>query len=216
MKLYEIYNIDSRKSFTESWLSEMPSGLGQFETYDAVSYSVKDFIRNGIKPVKVANDLFTINIATTVLYWHGSSDGKTINLAIELRKQSEALVVTMLGKNPALKGKPPFASDIYSAIIKHAGENVRVMSDKFLSDEGFKVWKKLVQLGHTVSVYDSDEPGKSFKTFDDAADLDAFFANDDSDFTRYQFILSEGIENLLQVRSSFNLRKYRESVKGLL
>jgi hypothetical protein len=216
MRLSEIYNLDSRKSFSESWLSEMPSGLGQFETYDAASYTIKDFIHHGIQPVSVRADLFTINIATTVLYWHGSADGKIIDLAIELRKQSEALVVTMLGKNPALKGRPPFASMLYSAIVQHAGENVRVMSDAFLSDEGLKVWKKLVQMGHKVSVYDSAEPGKSFKTFSDPSELDAFIANADQAAARYQFVLSEGIENLLQLRSSFNLRRHRESVNGLL
>ncbi len=216
MLLQEIYKIDSRKSFVETWLKEMPSGLGQFETFDALSYTIGDFIRHGIKPRKVKDELFAIDVATTVLYWYGSEDGTDIRLAVELRKESEALVVTMLGKNRKYALKPPFASEMYSTILKDRKENIRIMSDKFLSDEGFAVWKHLVKNGHSVSVYDSDEPGKSFKTFDSEKELDAFFAQDDSNFERFQFVLSENVIELMQVRSSFNLRKHRESVNGLL
>lgn len=216
MKLHEIFNIPSRESFTESWISEMASGLGQFETYDAIVYCIKDFIKNGIIPKKLEKDIFKIDVARTVLYWIGTEDGNSVDLAVELRKESESLVVTMLGKKRSLKGKAPFASNFYAFIAKDAGENIRLKSDKFLSDEGYKVWKKLVSSGLKVSVYDADEPGKTFKTFDEPDELDKFFKHDDSDYERYQYILSESIENLMSVRCSFNLRKHREHVKGLL
>lgn len=216
MNLGEIFNIDSRKSFVETWLKEMPSGLGQFETLDALTYSIKDFLRYGVTPRQVKDNLFVIDIGTVMIYWFGSGDGNRIDIAVELKKESEALVVTMLGKDRSLKGREPFASDLYSSILKDVSENLRIKSDKFLSDEGFKVWKSLVQRGHKISVYDSQEPSKTFKTFDSDKELDSFFANDNTDFTRFQFVMSEDIISLLKVRSSFNLRKHRELVPGLL
>jgi hypothetical protein len=215
MKLFEIFNLSSRESFTESWVKEMASGLGSFETYDAITYSIRDFLKNGLKPKTVKDDTFKIDVAQSVFYWVGTADGVNIKLAVELRKESEALVVTMLGKQRDLKGKPPFASDLYALIVKDYDENIRIRSDKFLSDEGYAVWKKLVSSGFKVSVYDADEPGKSFKTFDSPSELDSFFKHDDSDYERYQFVLSESIMNLMRVRSSFNLRKHRETV-GIL
>jgi hypothetical protein len=215
MNLNEIFNIDSRKSFVETWLKEMPSGLGQFETLDALTYSIKDFLKFGIIPRLVKDNLFVIDVGTTMLYWIGSSDGKETKIAVELKKESEALVVTMLGKDRNLKGQAPFASDLYAAILKDSSESLRIKSDKFLSDEGFNVWKSLVKRGHRISVYDAEDPGKSFKTFDNADELTLFFAND-TDFARYQFVLSEDVTNLLNVRSSFSLRRHRESVPGLL
>lgn len=152
MKLSEIFNIDSRKSFTETWLKEMPTGLGQFETLDVLTYSVKDFLRFGIIPRPVKDNLFVIDVGTTMLYWIGSPDGKEIKIAAELKKENEALVVTILGKDRRLKGQTPFASDLYSDILKDSSENLRIKSDKFLSDEGFSVWKGLVNRGHKISV----------------------------------------------------------------
>lgn len=216
MRVYEIFNLSSRESFSESWIKEMASGLGQFETYDALVYSINDFIKKGIIPKEISNGIFKIDIAQTVLYWFGSSDGKDILLAVELRKESEALVVTMLGKKISIRGKSPFASDLYAIIAKDAGENVRIKSDKFLSDEGYAVWKQLVLSGLHVSVYDTTHPGKTFKTFNSPEELDQFFRHDNSEYERYQFVLSESIDNLLILRSSFNLRKHRENVPGLL
>lgn len=216
MRLYEIFNMPSRESFVESWLKEMAVGLGQFETYDMLCYVIRDYLKNGIKPIKVTDEVFKMDVAQNVLYWNGTSDGAVIALGVELRKESEALVVTILGKNPRLRGKEPYASALYSLIVKDYGENIRIKSDKFLSDEGYSVWKRLVKDGFKVSVYDSQNPGQSFKTFDTPEELESFFKHDDSDYKRYQFVLSETVENLMSVRSSFLLRKHRESVKGLL
>ena len=33
----------SRENFNRSWLTEMPQGLGQFETFDTLEYHIHDF-----------------------------------------------------------------------------------------------------------------------------------------------------------------------------
>lgn len=202
----------SRNSFNDTWLNEMPSGLGSFATFDTIEYTIKDFIKHGIKPAEIGDGLNKIETSTIALYWF-SRDGEIL-IGAELYKKPEALVVSVTGKNPKFKGKPPFASELYSAILKDAGKNVRVMSDSQLSDEGLSLWKKMISAGHTVSVYDRNEPGKTFASFVKPSELDAFFKHDDTDFLRYQYVLSENVLEYCSMRASFNLRLLRENTPG--
>ncbi len=188
----------------------MPSGLGSFETYDTLEYSIKDFLKHGVHP-KVNGNLCKIDAGDKLFYWLGDK----IDVATELRVKPEGLVVSITGKNPALRGKPPFASDLYSAVLKDSKKNLKLFSDDQLSDEGFSMWKNMVELGAKVSVFDVREPGKSFKTFDSASELEDFFKPDDSDFRRYRFVLSEDVMGFLSMRSSFRLRMLRESTPGM-
>lgn len=187
-------------------------GLGSFDTYDTIEYSIKDFLKRGIEPT-VSGDLYSIDAGDKLFYWFGSST--RIDLATELHVKPEGLVVSLTGKNPRLKGKPPFASDLYGAILKHSAKNIKLMSDDQLSDEGFAIWKKLVAKGFKVSVYDIKEPGKSFQSFENPVELDKFFRNDDSDFRRYRYVLSENAMSYASMRASFRLRLLRESVPGM-
>ena len=213
MKLSEI-KADSRNNFKNTWLYEMPSGLGAFETFDAIEYSIKDFIKHGINPDSLGNSLKRIIANDNQFYWY-EDDGE-ITLATELHKKPEGLVVSLTGKNPKFKGKPPYASELYSDILKHSDKSIRILSDIQLSDEGFLLWKKMLKLGHKISVYDNKEPGKSFKSFENESEFDEFFKHDDTDFTRYQYILSENILDYCAVRASFRLRQHREQSNLIL
>lgn len=210
MKLKEIKTIGSRSSFVETWLAEMPSGLGSFGTYETLEYSIKDFLKHCITPT-ISSQLHKIDAGDRLFYWLGSN----IDIATELYVKPEGLVVSITGKNPDLKGKSPFASDLYSAILKDSGKNVKLLSDDQLSDEGFSMWKNMVRQGSKVSVFDIKEPGKTFKTFDSPEEMDEFFKHDDSDFRRYRFVLSENLMSFVTMRSSFKLRLLRESTPGM-
>jgi hypothetical protein len=210
--LEEVKQIGSRSSFIETWLTEMPMGLGKFDTYDTIEYSIKDFLKNGVTP-KSSNGIFKIATDDKLFYWIGAPN--RIDIATELYVKPEGLVVSMTGKNPKLKGRAPFASDLYSAILKDSAKNIKLMSDDQLSDEGFALWKNMVKSGHKVSVFDIEEPGKSFQSFEKPEELDKFFKNDDSDFRRYRYVLSEDVVSYVSMRSSFNLRRHRESVPGM-
>lgn len=212
MKLNDLKNIGSRSSFVETWLNEMPMGLGSFETYDALEYTIKDFLKHKIEPVKTGN-LYKIDAGNKLFYWFGTSS--VIDLATELHVKPEGLVVSLTGKNPRLKGKPPFASDLYASILKDSDDNIKLMSDDQLSDEGFGIWKKLIAKGFKISVYDIKEPGKSFQSFANSAELDKFFRSDDSDFRRYRYVLSENVMSYVSMRASFRLRLLRESTPGM-
>lgn len=208
MKLVEI-NPSSRQNFKNTWLCEMPSGSGTFETFDVLTYSISDFLKHGIAPEQISGSLNRIIAGDNHFYWY--HDNNSILIATELHRKPEGLVVSLTGKNPKLKGKPPFTSQLYSDILKHSDKSIRILSDTQLSDEGFSMWKRMLSLGHKISVYDAENPGKTFKSFEKQSDFDEYFKDDDTDFMRYQFILSENILDFCSVRASFNLRLHREN-----
>ena len=203
---------DSRTDFHESWLSEMPSGIGEIDTYDFIVASINKRIAQGATVIDLPNDLKKIEGSQTKFYWY--QQGTDIVLAAELSAQRQALVVNAIGKNPAYKGKAPWAADLYDAILKDSDVSIRVMSDRQLSDDGFKIWKKLFALGHKISVYDRKEPGTSYTTFTDAAEMDQFFKHHDDAYKRYQFVLSE-TGKFGETLSFFRTRRMRE-LSGLL
>lgn len=197
----------SRNDFNKTWLFEMPQGLGPIETFDAIEYNIKDLLKVGLKPKLVQNNLFKIELTDTVYYFY--LNDKEVVLGIELSKRPQGLVVNMLGKNPKYFKKPPYASELYDAILNDHKRSLRLLSDNDLSDDGVALWKKMISLGHKVSVYDKNNPGKSFKTFDKPEELDQYFKYDDSDFKRYQYILSES-SSFVDTMSYFNTRRARE------
>jgi hypothetical protein len=207
MKLVEI-KLDSRQNFKNTWLYEMPSGNGVFETFDTLEASIRDFVKHGIKPEILGDSLNRIVSGDINFYWY--SDGEAITLASELHTKPEGLVVSLTGKNEDYKGKPPFASNLYSAILKHTDKSIRILSDKQLSDEGLNLWKKMLSQGHKISVYDNREPGKTFQSFENEDELNLYFKNNDINYERYQYILSENILDYCTVRASFRLRLHRE------
>jgi hypothetical protein len=207
-------DMTSRTDFIETWLAEMPQGLGQFEMFDMIKYHIKDRIKNGGVPLDVGKDIKKISGSQTMFYWFEKAG--EIVLAVELTVRPQALVVSAVGKNPRWRGRAPFASDLYDLILNDSGRSLRLFSDESLSDEGYAIWKRLLQKGHKISVYDRENPGKSFVTVDSLADMEKYFAQDDTDFKRYQYVLSESEKILEETKSHFNTRRMRELIPGLL
>jgi hypothetical protein len=206
----------SREDFVNSWLIEMPQGLGNFETYDAVEYQINDLKNNGIEPTDLGNSIKKIDLSQTAYYWVEDDQG-TILLGVELEKRPQALVVALTGKHPNLRRKPPFASDLYKFILDdNKNLSLRLMSDESLSDEGKALWDRLFAMGFNVSVYDKEEPGRTFNTFKSIEDMNQYFKHDDTDYKRYQYVISETGEMLAETRSFFHTRRFREQIKGML
>ena len=201
----------SRIDFNETWLIEMPTGLGSFETYDMLEYNIKDLINNGVVPTDLGNGIKKIDLSQTMVYWYEDKNG-TILLGVELDKKSQGLIVRLTGKNPKYRGKSPYASELYQFILR----DNKTKSIRLLSDEGKQIWDRLFSMGLNVSVYDRESSGKSFKTFKTKEEMDSYFELDNTDFKRYQYVLSESGEMLAETRSYFNTRRMRELIPGLL
>lgn len=202
-----------RQNFVNTFLSEMPEGIGITDLADKLEYFISDHKKAGIYPVQtLAGGLKKIEGDQILFYWYEDKNGKFL-LGAELDKSPYAAIVREVGKFK--KGRPPYASDLYAAIINDRRGSIRLMSDETLSDEGLLLWKRLVTQGFKVSVYDQNEPGKSFKQLTDPASLDQFFKDDDRSHRRYQYIVSESGHSI-EVRHLFETRRLRELTPKLL
>jgi len=197
----------NRTDFNETWLAEMPRGLGTFPMYATVKYSIRDRIKSGSPVIDLGNSLKKIQGQQVVYYWYEKDGNILLGAVLDIRPQG--LVVSALGKLPDFIG-PPYASDLYDAILNDSNRSIKLISDIDLSEDAFKLWSRLVDMGHSVSVFDRTNPGQSFTTIKNADDLKTYFAHDDTDFRKYQYVLSESTEMLAEVRSYFNTRRMRE------
>ena len=132
----------SRESFVDTWLCEAPMGIPGGETYSTLKFNIRDLLQNGHESIKVNDQLNKLKVRDLFYYWYGTDID--IKLAVELTQKPQGLVVSLIGKDPKLKGKAPWASDLYSDILKDSDESIRLISDKMLSDEGYNIWKKLL------------------------------------------------------------------------
>lgn len=206
----------SREDFNDTWLTEMPMGLGTFSTYDGLCQDIHNLINSGVKVSDIGNNLRSYVGNQVAYFWYVDFPSEQPILITQLDIKPQALVVTMTGKSPKYKGKPPYASDLYNAILDSTGRSIRLMSDETLSDEGYDIWKRLLSHGNKVSVYDKEHPGQTMATVDTLADMEKYFKTGDSSFKRYQYVISESGECLAETASHFNTRRMRELIPGLL
>jgi len=198
----------SRTDFNQSWLTEMPKRNNIGDMYPIISQNVKELLSSGIHPKKLSKDLFKIELESTIYYWYGTETH--IVLAIEFSKKPQNLLVNVVGKDPNYSGHPPYASNLYNAVLKDTHYPVCIISDDQLSDEGFAIWKRLFNQGHYVSVYDIHSPGQSRVTFKNADEMNQYFGNEVS-FKNYRFVLSESLPAKLgEMIAFFNTRRMRE------
>jgi len=219
----------SRQDFINTWLmiSEMPMGTSATDMFYTLEYNIHELIKAGVKVINLKNGLKKIERTETLYYWYEqqqdtkilpTSDKGNILLGAEFKIQPYAIVVQMIGKR--YKGKPPYASDLYSAILKDRKNNIgknsiRISSDDKLTDEGFSIWTKLLNKGHKISMYNTNSPGESYIKIQSIKDLKKYFKHDNPDFRQYQYILSENKEELIETSCRFNTQRMRE-LTGML
>ena len=200
----------SREDFTASWLIESPQRIPQTSVIVGLTSVIHDLIANGVETTRVG-DLNKIELSEIVYYWQSDSHNNIV-LAAEFGKKPQTLVVHMLGK--LHKGAPPFASDLYLAVLadrKNTGafNSICLTSDDMLSDDGFGVWKRLLIDGHTISVYNKQNTGQNHTQIKTVSELESLFG-DDKTHKQYQFILSETAQKDIEVRAQFHTRRLRE------
>ncbi|VVC05897.1 Uncharacterised protein [uncultured archaeon] len=197
-----------RDDFCISWLSESPQNIGKTEMYWALYSVIVDMKRlPNVKQIYLGNGYRKIVLQETMYYWN-EVDGEII-LGVELWKKNSVLLVQMLGKNPKYRGKPPYAIDLYELIIEDNENSIlRLQSDSKLSEDGIKVWEKLLDDGYDIVVYDIREPGRIHAHFEAKNDFLQYFGKDPS-FINYRFGVFK--ENMLaECISQFSIRRIRE------
>jgi hypothetical protein len=196
----------SRTEFIESWLFEQPERLNDLESYDTLKWTIRERISDGGAVTEVQPGVYKLGDQIQ-LYWMGTP--QRVDVAIELEHKPQSLVVNLVGKRPDLQGKPPHATDLYMAVLNDNPKSL-IISDSKLSDAGVNVWKRMVQLGYFITVYNTNRPGQSRRTIRQPHELDEFLAYDDSDYQRWRFVLSNPGSQIGETVSFFNTRRYRE------
>lgn len=186
-------SMNTRKDFEETWMRD-PKKMsdGYYNIIDEISRHIGNLKYSGSQVEDLGDD-YRFETETRSFYWY-EINGKII-LGCSLRKTvaNDVLIVSAVGKDMTYKNQPPYASDLYIKILTTTHKNIRLRSDKELTDNSINLWKKLFLDGHKVSVYDADTPTQTFKNFNTIKELEKFL-NVTSNFKRYQYVLSESIE----------------------
>jgi len=198
----------SRQDFNETWLAEMPSGIGKMSNdfFGTIQHSIYEYISHGGEPVTMANGYKKIFGNQVAYYWHENDEG-TMDMAAELSARPQALTVNGVGRSPA--GSAVHASDLYTVILKYNHKSIQLMSDEQLSDQGLNLWKRLLNLGNTISVYDRDNPTNLVK-LNNEREMEQFFQQNSKEHRRWQYVLSEAGIKLAETNAYFNTRRMRQ------
>jgi len=200
----------SRLDFEESWLKlyEMPEGISGMNLYDTLVKSIDDRINEyGYKVIDCGNNLFKIVGSQLSYYWMGNYD-----IIAELTITQHNATVNAVAKK--IPGSKPHASDFYIAILNDV-PSLRFQSDTRLTQDGLKIWKRLLKQGYAISVYNKESPGRSFTPLKTEQDLMQFFKDNDRTYQKYQYVLSEQGLKLGDVHGFFNTRRMRELTGNL-
>lgn len=193
-----------RRDFIESWLNEQPQRTGNINPIELLRQGIDGLL--SISPKVVTNNVFSVSSGNLYYYW--IEDNNEVVLGSELTLRPHAFYLSYTAKDPRYKGKPPYASQLYAAILDSSEHPIRLYSDDRLSDEGFGIWKKMVELGYSVGAYDKNNPGSSFQSIDSQEELAQFFGSTPN-YRNYQYVLSETLGRATS-RARFMTRRYNE------
>lgn len=197
---------DSRKSFYESWMAESPERIHPLNGFRSLLDNLRGFM-DSYPSIEIENDIYYLEGRDIIYFYH--KIGNIITTIVELEKKPQALWVVNMAKDEKYQGAPPYMTDIYKEILYLSnGRSLVFTSDKMMTNSGIKVWKKLLDSGYTVSVYDSSQPGQSLTKISNVDDLEKYIGN--KDYQNYRFILSESTKWLTQVKETFTIRRTRE------
>jgi hypothetical protein len=119
--------------------------------WDSLEDRLLRSLKKGMKPQRAANGFWKLESGSQAMYW--AQKNKLPILIGWFTKTPNALTVQGVGKHPA--EMKPFASDLYNAVLADH-KSIQLKSDKAVSDEGFKIWTRLLAQGHKIFVQSPD------------------------------------------------------------
>ena len=171
-----------RELFT---LTEMPEGIPELkEGFRYIRFEIEDLINAGANVTDIGG-INKIDTGSELFYW--IEDNSEIVLAINLVKSPDAVTVKVTGKK--YEGKPPYATDLYLAVLNDQPSPIKFMGDSQLTAKALKLWKRLLNMGYNVSVYDNSSKMITKMTSED--ELSQFFKKNDRSYRQYQYILGK-------------------------
>ncbi len=180
-----------RRDFYESWIVESPQRI----------YARNDFITL-LDNLTAFMEVYQSQLISSNLYFLEGKDlcyvyyktNDNITAIVELKKTPLNLTVVNVAKESTYQNFLPYMSDIYKEILTIANnKSLRFTSDDMITDKGLNIWKKLMNDGYTVSVYEPTSPGRTLTKISTVDDLEKYLG--DNTYKKYRFVLSENYEN---------------------
>ena len=187
-----------KTSFNEYWLFESPmaSGHSAHNPYEDLVYAIKENIKNGQQIINVSAVLKKLVVNSSVIYW--IEHNNIIDIVTEFKKVPDGLYVEISGKR---QGSPIYASDFYKMVLQDSSR--LIFSGDVISDQGFGIWKQLINSGSKLFVYNTDN-ALDRTTVDSEEDLLKYFQGS-VDYKKYRFVVSESLKEHTVVKTSFDL-----------
>jgi hypothetical protein len=186
-----------KSNFYETWIAESPKPIGLADYYEFLKRNIDELLALGIKPISNRN-LRKIDLDSMIYYWFEVNGD--IQLAIELEKKPQGLVVHLLGKKD--KGIGPYADELYDAILKDSKKGIRLFSDDQVPDSGLLVWKRLLRSGHKILAYD----GYNYRILHTENEL---IDNYNDTAKNIRFVLTES-STLWETKNFFDIQQIRD------
>ncbi len=171
--------------FHNLFLIEMPRRINGGNPYEPLCQGIDVTIEYGGDIESLGDDVYKVGD----FYWVGSGDGSVKQICCNVSHMGTLAKVNTTGKNPELIGQPPYAADFYLKISQALNTGIKFASDQILSDDGFKVWSKLLNHGHKILVFNNHN-GKYVPVIVNSIDQLSHYFNDDGHI--YQYVLDEG------------------------
>ena len=200
------YNI-----FHKLFLTEMPVRLNGSNDFGAQLEMIRENLRYNPQVTKLAPSVYKTENGSQITYWYGDQDAKTVQLICDVNMHGNFVKVELTSKNPSIPpGNPPYASELY-AIIKDdsTNKNLVLTSDQFLSDEGTKIWARLLTAGHHIGVYDTQSKKYVLTSVENVEQLSQYIG--DFSMAKYIFVISESIQEHRGVKHAFDLLELKRN-----
>ena len=190
--------ITFKTSFNEYWLFESPMATGHsvHNPYDDLVYAIKENVQNGQQIINVSPLLKKLVLNNLVIYW--IENNNIIDIVAEFKKVPNGLYVEVIGKR---QGSSTYACDFYKMVLQDSGK--LIFSGDVLSDQGFGIWKQLINSGSKLFVYNTDN-ALDRATVESEEELLKYFQGS-VDYKKYRFVLSDSLKEHTAVKTSFEL-----------
>jgi hypothetical protein len=170
----------------------------------------------------LSDNLYKKENDTSVCYWY-SVQGDII-IGAEFTKTIYGLIVNNIAK--LFNTYQPYIPDLYSSTLYDAILNDRknidsclnniIMDNHKFADEEYEMWHKLLKFGHKFHIYHIDHPGAINLEIVKLHELKYYFDNNDKNYTKYRYILSESGNNYIETKLLFDKRRIKELTPGIL
>jgi hypothetical protein len=183
-----------KESFNKIWLFETPMSTGPSGSnpYNDLMLSINSNINNGHNVVDISNKLHKLETPANIFYWIDNE------IAAELEQKPTGLYVDLVAKKP---GSTTYASTFYEMILADAKQ--LIFSGDKISDEGIGVWKQLLNNGHKLFVYNTENAFDK-NSINSVEELKKYLGPA-TEFQKYRYVLSESIKEHSTVTTSFDL-----------